>query len=147
MPVRIIEENAEYMAFLTIFPNTPGATVVIPRIHASSYFALCDQELINGLMSFAQHIARVLDDAFTDVGRTALVFEGYGVDHLHAKLFPMHGTPKPSEPWRAIKSSINSWSEQYQGYISSHDCDHCDDEQLDIIHKQILANKVVNWTR
>lgn len=147
MSVRVIEENSEYMAFLTIFPNTPGSTVVIPRVHAPSYFAMCDRDLINGLMSFTQHIAQVLDAAFDDVGRTAMVFEGYGVDHLHAKLFPMHGTPKPNEPWREIKSTTNEWIEQYQGYISSHDCDQCDDDQLNSVHQQILANKAVNWTR
>jgi len=143
LPARIIETNKDYLAFLSIFPNTPGCTVVIPRVHAPSYFAASDSALLVSLLSFAREVALILDHAFEDVGRTALVFEGYGVDHLHAKLFPMHGTPKPDQPWREIKSGINLWSDAYAGYISSHDCNKCMDEELDRVHQHILAHKLV----
>lgn len=138
---RTIEEDEHYMAFLTIFPNTPGCTVVIPREHTPSYFVEANPATLAGLMDFSKRVANVLDAAFDDVGRTALVFEGYGVDHLHAKLFPMHGTPKPGEPWRQIKSDINAWSDTYKGYISSHDCNTCSDDELDRVHAHILARK------
>ncbi len=141
IPVRIVDQDDRHMAFLTIYPNTPGCTVVIPRAHLPSYFANCDRSAMDSLVEFAQGVARLLDDAFPDVGRTALVFEGYGVDHLHAKLFPMHGTPKPNGPWREIKSSINRWIDRYEGYISSHDCNNCTDAELDAVHRQILASK------
>ena len=141
IPARIVEKDHNYLAFLTIYPNTPGCTVVIPHEHASSYFADADSEMLTGLMEFSCQVARILDAAFQDVGRTALVFEGYGVDHLHAKLFPMHGTPKRGEPWREIKSDINLWSDTYRGYISSHDCDKCSAGELDQVHERILAAK------
>ena len=65
----------------------------------------------------------------TDVGRTGLLFEGFGVDHVHAKLFPMHGT-KDMAKWQPIASHHKKYFEQYEGYISSHDCEREDDEVL-----------------
>lgn len=141
IPARVVDENERYLAFLTIFPNTPGCTVVIPRQHVGSYFAESPPETVRGLVEFAGSVAKLLDATFADVGRTALVFEGYGVDHLHAKLFPMHGTPKAGEPWREIKSDVNAWSETYRGYISSHDCSRCSPEELDAVHAAILATR------
>lgn len=141
IPVRVIEQNDVHMAFLTKYPNTPGCTVVIPKVHFPSYFADCDPAIIGGLISFASRVSKILDNAFDDVGRTALVFEGYGVDHLHAKLFPMHGTPKSDQPWKEIKSDINTWTNRYRGYVSSHDCDICSDADLDAVHQRILHSK------
>jgi len=37
IPCHIIDSNDEFMAFLTIFPNTLGAAVVIPKKHYTSY--------------------------------------------------------------------------------------------------------------
>lgn len=37
LPHHLIDNNDNFMAFLTIFPNTLGATVVIPKQHYSSY--------------------------------------------------------------------------------------------------------------
>jgi len=146
IPARIIDQNDDFMAFLTIYPNTPGCTVVIPKQHVDSYFIKCPADLLNRFMAYTKSIATLLDSSFEDVGRTALVFEGYGVDHLHAKLFPMHGTPKEGEPWREIKSNINLWTNQYLGYISSHDCSKCSDEELELIHKKIMAKKALQRT-
>ena len=37
MPCHKIYEDADYLAFLSIFPNTAGFSVVIPKQHYSSY--------------------------------------------------------------------------------------------------------------
>jgi hypothetical protein len=71
----------------------------------------------------------MLNKALPDVGRTALVFEGYGVDHVHAKLFPMHGTADMTK-WKPIESKIEKYFERYEGYISSHDYERADDAVL-----------------
>ena len=63
------------------------------------------------------------------------MFEGYGVDHLHAKLFPMHGTK--AKNWKPRESSVNKYFRKYEGYISSHDYKRADDEKL-----AELANKI-----
>jgi len=69
-----------------------------------------------------------LDSAFDDVGRTGVMFEGFGVNHIHAKLFPMHGTK--SDEWKKHVSHVSKYFERYEGYISSHDCERADDAKL-----------------
>jgi len=129
-----IWEDDEHLAFLTPFPNTEGVTVVIPKSHQDSYVFNVDEEVMTKLMKASKQVAKMLDEKLKDVGRTAVVFEGYGVDHLHAKLFPMHGTADMKQ-WREIDSNINTYFEKYEGYISSHDADRVDDSELDKVVK------------
>lgn len=115
----IIWENENYMAFLSIFPNTPGVTVVIPKEHCSSYYADVDDRIISELMIIVKKVSLILDEAFDDVARTAMVFEGFGIDHLHAKLYPMHGTKQYSKQWESIASTSDVFFEKYPGYITT----------------------------
>lgn len=128
-PSHRVWEDENYLAFLSIFPNTQGVTVVIPKAHYSSYaFELSPQELSN-LTCAAQKVARILDAKLTSVGRTALVYEGFGVDHVHAKLFPLHGT-RTRDGWKPISSHERRYIELYEGYISTHDSKRADDNDL-----------------
>jgi diadenosine tetraphosphate (Ap4A) HIT family hydrolase len=121
-------EDEKFLAFLSIFPNTQGVTVVIPKTHYSSYVFDLPEEVMSELMLAAKKVAKILDAKLEDVGRTALVFEGFGVDHVHAKLFPMHGTKM--DKWEAVHSDIETYFEKYPGYISSHDAERADDGDL-----------------
>lgn len=58
-----------------------------------------------------------------------MILEGFGVDHLHAKLFPMHGTENVKD-WKPVKSNMDKYFEKYEGYISSHDWKRADDVKL-----------------
>ena len=51
--------------------------------------------------------------ALKNVGRTGLILEGFGVDHLHAKLFPMHGTKL--KRWKPILSSNDKYFTRTKG--------------------------------
>jgi diadenosine tetraphosphate (Ap4A) HIT family hydrolase len=86
--------------------------------------------VLSELILVTKKVAKILDQKLSDVGRTAMVFEGFGVDHIHAKLFPMHGTRNMSE-WRPIKANIDKYFEKYEGYISSHDYKRADDVELE----------------
>ena len=88
-------------------------------------------------MIAAKKVAELLDAKLDDVGRTGMIFEGFGIDHIHAKLFPMHGTKMPE--WKPIESSVDKYFEKYEGYISSHDYKHADDNEL-----EKLAEKIKN---
>lgn len=131
-----IWEDADYLAFLSIFPNTEGVTVVIPKKHYSSYPFDLPDDVLTGLMLATKKVAKLLDAKLDDVGRTAMVFEGFGVDHVHAKLFPMHGT-KDMKEWRPIESSVDKYFDKYEGYISSHDYKRADDEVLKTLAEKI----------
>ena len=130
MPCHLVDENEDFMAFLTIFPNTLGATVVMPKKHYPSYAFDLEDDVLTGLMLYTKQIAKKLDHFFEDVGRTAMVFEGFGVDHIHAKLFPMHGTKQMHENWKQVSSNVDKYFDQYEGYISSHDFKRADDGEL-----------------
>lgn len=136
VPSHKVWEDDKHTAFLTIFPNTPGVTVVITKEHYPSYvFDLSDQ-VITDLILAAKKVAKKIDKALPDVGRTGMIFEGFGVDHIHAKLFPMHGTADMTE-WKPIESKIETFFNQYPGYLSSHDADRANDQELSVIAEKI----------
>ncbi len=129
-------EDSQHLAFLSIFPNTPGVTVVIPKVHCDSYLREISPAVYHPLMDAAIQVASLLDQGFSDVIRTAFVFEGLGVNHLHVKLFPLHGMqsdrvapaagvlapPPNSGGGLAVKASeVKTFSTRYEGFISTHD--------------------------
>jgi len=132
-------EDDEFLAFLSIYPNTEGVTVVIPKKHYTSYFVDQDDELISRMMKFNKKVAKLLDEKFEDVGRTAIVFEGFGVDHLHSKLFPLHGTNQDS--WQPIKSKSEVFHEKYPGYVTTNDCNSKTKEDLEKTYKKLIGEK------
>jgi diadenosine tetraphosphate (Ap4A) HIT family hydrolase len=132
-------ENENYLAILSIFPNTEGVTVIIPKEHQPSYFADVEDEEMCGLLKACKKVARILEDGLDDVGRVGMIFEGYGVDYLHAKLFPMHGTDDIEE-WEEIKSDKDTYFKKYEGYLSSHDAERADDEKLAQLAEKLRAN-------
>lgn len=134
-PAHKIWEDEKHLAFLSIFPNTEGFSVVITKEHYSSYAFDLPEKVLTDLTLAAKKVGKLLDSKLEDVGRTGMIFEGFGVDHVHAKLFPMHGT-KMSE-WKPIKSDIDKYFEKYEGYISSHDYKQADDEKLAELAKLI----------
>jgi diadenosine tetraphosphate (Ap4A) HIT family hydrolase len=139
LPCHKVWENDSHLAFLSIFPNTDGVTVVIPKIHIPSYVFDMSDEDMTALVVATKTVARGIDTALADVGRCALVFEGFGVDHVHAKLFPMHGTAN-MEQWKPIESGKTEFFETYPGYVSSHDAGRADDARLAEIASTIRAS-------
>ena len=138
VPSHKIWEDEKHLAFLTIFPNTEGVSVVIPKAHYGSYVFDLPEEVMIDLIKSAKMVAKAIDTAFDDVGRTGLIFEGFGVDHIHAKLFPMHGTK--NDAWKEHKSTIRTYFDTYQGYLSSHDGDRADDAKLVEVAEKIKAH-------
>lgn len=135
-PSHKIWEDEKHIAFLSIFPNTKGFTVVIPKKHYPSYAFDLDNNVLTELMLAVKKVANLLDRKLEDVGRTGMMFEGFGVDHIHAKLFPMHGTANLKE-WQQLKSNVDKYFEKYEGYISSHDYKRADDQELAELAKKI----------
>lgn len=112
--------------------------MVIPKKHYESYAFDLDDSVLSDLVLATKKVAKLLDSKLEDVGRTAMVFEGYGVDHIHAKLFPMHGTADLKE-WKAIESNVPKYFDKYEGYISSHDHDRADDKKLSELAEKIRS--------
>ncbi|MDA8370025.1 MAG: HIT family protein [Nocardiopsaceae bacterium] len=137
-PCHPIWEDERHLAFLSIFPNTEGFSVVVTKQHQPSYVADLDTDAYLSLHLAVREAARRLDAAFADVARTGIMYEGYGVDHAHAKLFPMHGTAgNAGDAWQAVNSSVDVYFDQYRGYLSSHDHARADDTELAALAKRI----------
>lgn len=134
-PSHKIWEDKRHLAFLSIYPNTEGFSVVITKDHYPSYAFDLEDKILQDLVMATKKVAKILDAGLDDVGRTGMILEGFGVDHIHAKLFPMHGT-KMSE-WKPLKSNIDKYFEKYEGYISSHDYKRTNDKKLADLAKKI----------
>ncbi len=138
MPCHKVWEDDKHIAFLSIFPNTKGFTVVATKNHYPSYAFDVSEEVLKDLTIAAKKVGKLLDRAFSDVGRTGLIMEGFGVDHLHAKLFPMHGTAK--DEWEPVHSDVDYYFEEYMGYICSNDSKRADDEKLAELAERIRSH-------
>lgn len=130
-PYHQIWENKDHFAFLSIFPNTLGFTVVATKNHFGSYAFEQTDAILAGLVLATKRVAQILDSYFEDVGRCGMFFEGYGVDHLHSKLFPMHGTGNSLDAWKSQETTVNTaFFDQYPGFLSSNNAGRADDTQL-----------------
>ncbi|PSL00154.1 diadenosine tetraphosphate (Ap4A) HIT family hydrolase [Murinocardiopsis flavida] len=133
-----IWEDERHLAFLSIFPNTEGVSVVVTKDHQPSYVLDMEADAYVGLHLAAREAAGKLDATFSDVARTGIMYEGYGVDHAHAKLFPMHGTAgNEGADWSAVHSTVDTYFDRYRGYLSSHDHARAADADLAILAERI----------
>jgi beta-aspartyl-peptidase (threonine type) len=130
-----IWEDADHLAFLTPFPNTPGFTVVIPKTNIGDYvFSLTDEQY-NNLLSVTKKVAEILEKAL-DVPRVALIFEGTGVAYVHAKLIPLHGElAAKTDVW----SDHTEFTEQYKGFLTTAEGPLMAESRLKEIQKKVIA--------
>ena len=74
-PCHKVWEDEHHLAFLSIFPNTDGFTVVIPKKHYPSYAFDMPPQALADLMMATQKVAKKLDKAFPDVSRTGMAVQ------------------------------------------------------------------------
>jgi histidine triad (HIT) family protein len=141
-PCHKIWESDTHLAFLSIFPNIEGFSVVIPKSHYSSYAFAADDQVLTDLVLATKKVAQLLDASFDDVTRSGMFFEGYGVDHLHSKLFPMHGAGEFQQGKTTEIAKPTVIFDKYPGYLSSHDAARADDTQLAELAAKIRAKAV-----
>ena len=128
-----IWENDDFLAFLTPFASTPGATVVVPKVNPGDYIFDADPRVVGGLLIASRTVAKILERAF-GVPRVALVFEGEAVPHLHAKLYPMHELHAD----RSAFPQLTTFFPVYPGYISTANGPKMTDEELDAMQAKII---------
>lgn len=115
IPQYRIWENDTHLAFLTPFPNTPAATVVIPRHHTTSDILSQSEEDYKELLIASYSVIQILKKSL-GLKRIGIAFEGFEIDYAHVKLYPI---------WEDFNNSIPencetvSWEEVYQGFITS----------------------------
>jgi histidine triad (HIT) family protein len=113
IPSAKIWEDKNFIAILDVFPNTKGMTLVMPKAHYDSYAFDMPDKAYSELMLASKKVAKILDKKLK-VGRTAMVMEGMGVNHVHIKLYPLHGVDKHfKEMW----AKEERYFDEYQGYL------------------------------
>ena len=134
----IFWEDDNHVAFLSIDPNTPGFSLVVPKEHHRSDILKMPDEQLRDFIIAAKKVAHILEDFYKDVGRVGLIMEGTGIDHAHIKLVPMHGTEymKRGE-WKQYLSMVEHWFDEYEGWLSSAGGPMASREKLRILSKQI----------
>ena len=111
IPSHKIYEDENTFAFLDIFPEAPGHTLVIPKIQMDKFYDLPDEDYI-ALFSTAKKIAKHMEEVLEQ--RIFLKIIGTDVPHVHIHLLPadpnyVRQTP---EPKRAKDTDLEKMSEK-----------------------------------
>lgn len=113
-------QDNEFIAFLSIDPNTEGFSCVIPKEHYGSDVLKMPDGVLQRFIIASKKVAQILENYFQDVGRVGLMTEGTGIDHAHFKLVPLHGTENLKRgEWQQFLSGKEFWFDKYEGWISS----------------------------
>lgn len=127
-------EDENFIAFLTPFPNTPGLTVVIPKRNVGDYIFSIEGTEYEALMKATKTVAKILEKAF-NTPRVALIFEGTGVPHVHAKLLPLHGDLAGQT---GVWSKHEEFNATYPGFLTTAEGPKMDDAELVRIQQLIV---------
>ena len=133
-PLFKIWEDEKNIAVLDLCPNTKGQSLVMPKAHAPSYQFNIDDTIYVNTLKAAKTVGKILEIKLK-VKRVALVIEGTGVNHLHIKLYPLHGLEQEfNETW--VDDRI--YFKKYEGYISTLMGPRADDNELEKLAVALL---------
>lgn len=105
IPSYKIREDENFVAFLDISPNCKGQTLVIPKKHYDSDLFLMPDDIYSDYLLATKKVVKILKEKL-QVERVGMIMEGMGVNHVHMKLYPMHGVGKQREP-------VLSWEPEF----------------------------------
>ena len=88
IPSYKVAEDADYLAFLDIFPLSAGHVLVIPKKEVDYLFDL-NEETYSGLMEFARRVALAMGKVIS-CKRVGVVVLGLEVPHAHIHLIPLN---------------------------------------------------------
>jgi diadenosine tetraphosphate (Ap4A) HIT family hydrolase len=122
-----VYEDEDFIGILDINPNTEGVTLVITKEHHESYIFNNESTLMRKMMETSKKVAKKLENTLK-VERVALVIEGMGVNHLHIKLYPLHGLGKEFAEMEHGNKKV--FFNKYPGYITTQLGEQADFEEL-----------------
>lgn len=131
-PAHLVDQDEHHLAFLTIYPNRLGQTVVIPKEHLPSDVFALPPAALAALVLFAQRVAARLARVL-GAERVCLVAEGTHVAHAHLKLYPLTNV-------RRTVAEQPAYHDGYDGYIDTLEGPRADDGEL-----AELAARLRDW--
>jgi diadenosine tetraphosphate (Ap4A) HIT family hydrolase len=136
VPCTKLWEDENHLAFLDLNPNTKGMTLVITKKHFDSYaFDMPDKDY-EELMLATKKVAKILEKGLK-VQRVAMVMEGLGVNHVHIKMYPMHGL---NEKYKTTLLPELVFFDKYPGYITTLLGPKATSEELKKVAEEIRKN-------
>lgn len=108
-------EDENHLAILDKNPNVEGMTLVLTKEHFDSDATDMSDEDYTSLMIAAKKVAKLLEKKL-NVKRVVIVMEGLGINHVHVKLYPIHGL---NEKFEEMWSKDKIYFDKYEGYIST----------------------------
>jgi len=87
IPAHVILEDADYLAFLDVFPLVEGHVLVIPKKEVDYLFEL-DDATLSGLFIFAKKVAGAVGKAIPCL-KVGVSVIGLEVPHAHVHLVPL----------------------------------------------------------
>ena len=130
-----IWEDEKHFAILDINPNMEGVTLVLTKEHFDSDATDMPDEDYKNLMIAAKKVAKLLEKKL-NVKRVAIIVEGLGVNHVHIKLYPIHGL---DEKFKEMWAKDKIYFDKYEGYISTQIGPQKSIEELKKIAEKILG--------
>ena len=93
MPAHVVLEEEHCLAFMDVMPQSPGHTLVIPRVPAETLFDLDDEGLAS-LALTTRRVARAVKAAFEPGGVMIMQLNGADagqtVFHIHFHVIPRY---------------------------------------------------------
>lgn len=134
IPSYKIWENDKFIAILDLYPNCNGQSLLISKQHYDSdLFSLNNKELYKDVILATDEVVQLLKQKL-NVQRVGVIIEGMGVNHLHIKLYPMHGI---EGEWQQNIWGEKVFFEQYPGYLTTEVGEQADFQDLANIQRQI----------
>jgi len=115
IPCYKIAEDADFLAFLDINPNTKGHTLCIPKIEVDKILDM-EENHFTALMTFSRKVGKAIGETI-DCKRVGITVIGLEVQHAHVHLIPLnsmedarfqHKEKCTPEEFEAIAASIRA---------------------------------------
>ncbi|MDE1855419.1 MAG: HIT domain-containing protein [Candidatus Micrarchaeota archaeon] len=136
VPAYRIYEDKDYLAFLDIFPNIEGQSLVITKRHVESLFSKLEDKELSEFIITTKKVANLIRKRL-GVARVHLVLEGTGVNHFHAKLYPSSGMT--DSEFKEVIAAERVFFKEYPGYVTTLMGPQADAAALEKVQKKITG--------
>jgi len=110
-----IWEDDDSLAILDISPNCKWMTLLMSKKHYWSDLFDLDNEFYSKFLLIVKKIVEILK-RWLEVHRVTMVMEWMDVDHLHIKLYPLHGVEKQ---WQEYCAREKIYFDKYEWYVTT----------------------------
>ena len=117
-----------------------GQTLVLPKRHYDSDIFQMPVSVYHRFMLAIRQVVKLLNKKL-EVNRTAIVMEGMGVNHAHAKLYPLYGVGKK---FKELGASERIFFKCYAGYLTTKMGPQMNEIKLRQIARKISKKKNAN---